>query len=72
MTSAVFVFVGNSLLSLPLSGFAAANVILVGIWLVLARGIIKERIRLRQNTDGDFQEIVDISTKTAPLLPLNR
>jgi AAA family ATP:ADP antiporter len=48
VTSALLVFAGTHALGLPLRGFAAVNVALVGAWLALALGIGRERARLLQ------------------------
>lgn len=56
VTSAVLVFVGIHALSISLRSFAVMNVIFVGLWLILAREIVRERARLRgspDDQDGD-------------------
>lgn len=47
VSSALLVFVGIHLLGVSLRGFAAANVVLVGLWLALACTIVKARNRIR-------------------------
>jgi AAA family ATP:ADP antiporter len=46
VASAAVVFVGIHAFSASVRGFAATNVVLVGVWLMLARLILKERDRL--------------------------
>jgi len=46
VVSAGIVFAGTHVLVLSMRGFALVNVVFVGIWLLLARAIVKERARL--------------------------
>lgn len=53
VTSALLVFAGIHVFNLPLRGFAAANVALVGVWLLLARGIVQQRARIPREPEGE-------------------
>lgn len=46
VASAALVYVGAKVLGWPVTGFAVTNLVLVGIWLVVARGIVHENARL--------------------------
>ena len=47
--SAVLVFVGLNLLNLPTTGFALVNLVLCGLWLVVALNIGREYAKLTQD-----------------------
>jgi AAA family ATP:ADP antiporter len=47
--SAVYVFVGTTLLSLDVTGFATGNILLVGIWIGVAFLILREYKRLKND-----------------------
>ena len=51
--SAGLVFVGIHAVGLSVRGFASVNALLVCVWLVLARSIVKEFVRLREEPNGD-------------------
>jgi AAA family ATP:ADP antiporter len=53
MVSAVVVFIGIHAFGLSVRGFAAVNAVLVLVWFLLARAILKERARIRDESHDD-------------------
>ena len=53
VASALLVFAGVQLLGWSISTFALSNVVLIGVWIVVATMILRENGRLRRKGDGD-------------------
>ena len=63
VVSAALVFVGIHAFGASLRGFAAANVVLIGVWLVLVRAIVHERARLPAEAQEESDAARDTGTQ---------
>lgn len=52
VASAVLVYVGGHVLGLPTKGFAMVNGVLIAVWLLLARGIVRQNAALAKEPDA--------------------